>query len=310
MATEIYVIAGFLGAGKTTLIQKLLRETFKKEKVVLIENDFGEISIDAALLRSGGIEVREINSGCICCSLSGDFVKALQELLDRFHPDKIVIEPSGVSKLSDIVKACSDPRLQPLAEVKGKITIVDANRCALYLDNFGEFFEDQIRNAGIILLSRTGDCPEEIKDVYKLIRDLNTHASILAKPWDQINAAEILFPQDHCHEHTHGHEHIHDHDCDHSHNHSAEDIFDTVTIQTKRVFSPEELKARVAHMERITGGTVLRAKGILRTSGGYVNLQYLPGDIRITSCTTRGNTLCLIGRNLDRQELAGLFSGE
>lgn len=119
MAAEIYVISGFLGAGKTTLIQKLLKEAFWKEKVVLIENDFGEISVDAALLKSTGVEVKEINAGCICCSLAGDFVKALKELLDRFRPDTIMIEPSGVGKLSDIIKACSDPRLKPLATIKG-----------------------------------------------------------------------------------------------------------------------------------------------------------------------------------------------
>ena len=146
MTTEIYIISGFLGAGKTTLIQKLIKESFQKDKVVLIENDFGEISIDAALLKSSGIEVKEINAGCICCSLSGDFVKAVKELLDRFHPDKIIIEPSGVGKLSDIVKACSDQRIQQLAKVKSKITIVDVKRCKVYLHNFGEFFEDQIEN--------------------------------------------------------------------------------------------------------------------------------------------------------------------
>lgn len=181
MATEIYVISGFLGAGKTTLIQKLLKEAFRKEKVVLIENDFGEISVDAALLKSGGIEVKEMNSGCICCSLSGDFVKALKELLDRFHPDKIIIEPSGVGKLSDIMKACSDPRVQALAKVKAKITVVDVKRCQMYLDNFGEFFEDQIQNANVILLSRTESFSDKINDAYRLVKSLNAHSTILSK---------------------------------------------------------------------------------------------------------------------------------
>jgi G3E family GTPase len=325
MATEIYVISGFLGAGKTTLIQKLLKEAFQKEKVVLIENDFGEISVDAALLKSGGIEVREISSGCICCSLSGDFVKALIELLDRFHPDKIIIEPSGVGKLSDIMKACSDPRIQFHAQIKAKITVADVKRCQMYLDNFGEFFEDQIQNADVILLSRTGDFPDKINDAYKLIKSLNAHSALLSKPWEQINVAEILDPQPDHHEHTercgHGHgrdgkqrvapDHgDHDHDCDCGHNLSAEEAFDTVTIRTKRVFSIEELKARLSHMERGAEGTVLRAKGIVRSPNGYVNLQYLPGDIRITNCTTSGNMLCIIGRNLNRQELISLFSEE
>ena len=336
MTAEIYVISGFLGAGKTTLIQKLLKEAFsKKDKVVLIENDFGEISVDAALLKSGGVEVREINSGCICCSLSGDFVKALKELLDRFRPDKIIIEPSGVGRLSDITKACSDPRILPLAEVKAKITVADVKRCKMYLDNFGEFFEDQIQNADVILLSRTGDFPDRVRDACELIKSLNGHSTILSRPWDQINAAEILYPQ---HDRRQYAEHRdygrgcackgddphgrggrdHDRDCDCScdcerergHNHWAEESFDTVTIRTRRMFSPEDLKARIWNMERGAKGTILRAKGIVRGTEGYINLQYLPGDVRITKCAAGGNMLCFIGRNLNRQDLCALFSEE
>ena len=325
MASEIYVVSGFLGAGKTTLIQKLLQEAFSKDKVVLIENDFGEISVDAALLKSGGIEVKEINSGCICCSLSGDFVKALKELLERFQPDKIAIEPSGVGKLSDIIKACSDPRIQPQAKLKAKITVVDVKRCITYFDNFGEFFEDQIRYADTILLSRTGDYPDKIDGAYKLIESLNGQAAIISKPWDQISAAEILYPQHAHHQHTercgygqecgdrqhgaHGHS-GHGHHCGGGHNHAAEEAFDTVTIRTKQVFSIEDLKARVSNMERSAKGTILRAKGILRGTNGYINLQYLPGDIRLTKCSAGGDMLCVIGRDLNRQELVSLFSGE
>lgn len=320
MATEIYVISGFLGAGKTTLIQKLLKEAFKKEKVVLIENDFGEISVDAALLKSGSIEIKEINSGCICCSLSGDFVKALKELLDRFHPDKIIIEPSGVGKLSDIMKACLDPRIQLLAKVKAKITVADVKRCKMYLDNFGEFFEDQIQNADIILLSRTENFPGKISDAYKLIKGLNEHSLILSKPWDQIDMAEIISAQYAHREYTEHCGHMrgcgcrqhgeHDHDANCEHNHSAEEAFDTVTIRTKQVFSVEDLKARVSNMEQTAKGTVLRAKGIVRSPSGYINLQYLPGDVQITKCTVSGDMLCIIGRHLNRQELVSLFSGE
>jgi G3E family GTPase len=322
MAAEIYIISGFLGAGKTTLIQKLLKEAFQKDKVVLIENDFGEISVDAALLKADGIEVQEINSGCICCSLSGDFVKALKELSDRFHPDKIIIEPSGVGKLSDIMKACSDPRIQPLAEVRAKITVADVKRCKMYLDNFGEFFEDQIQNADAILLSRVEDFPARVNDAYKLIKSLNAHSVIFAKPWKQIGADEILFPRCGYHEHEEhcGHVHggecrqqgIHDHkdhtDCDHDH--SAEGIFETVTIRTNRKFTAEDLKACIYKFEHNQYGTVLRAKGIVRGIHGYVNLQYLPGDLKITNCFTGGNMLCIIGRNLNKQELIRLFSGE
>ena len=321
MAAEIFVISGFLGAGKTTLIQKLLREAFQNETVVLIENDFGDISVDAALLKSGGIEVKEMNSGCICCSLSGDFIKALKELLERFHPDKIVIEPSGVGKLSDIVKACSDPRIQPLAKVKAKITIADVKRCKMYLDNFGEFFEDQIQNADVILLSRTEAFPDKVNDACGLIKSLNGHSAILSKPWSQIDVSEILYPQ---HDYREYEEHAgqtqgcgchhsdcsdrHDHDC--SHEHSAEEAFDTVTIRTKQVFSIEDLKARVSKMERGASGTILRAKGIVHGPNGYINLQYVPGDTSVTNCATSGDMLCIIGRNLNRQELGTIFSGE
>ncbi|WP_333646190.1 CobW family GTP-binding protein [Lacrimispora sp.] len=320
MSTEIFVISGFLGAGKTTLIQKLLKEAFHNEKIVLIENDFGDISVDAALLKSGGIEVREMNSGCICCSLSGDFIKALKELLNRFQPDKIIIEPSGVGKLSDIMKACSDPRILPLAEVKAKITIADVKRCKMYLDNFGEFFEDQIKNADTVLLSRTEEFPDKINAAREIIKELNPHAAIFSKPWDQINGAQILQGN---HVHTNGctcgchgahghlnHQHSHDHNCSCGHNHAAEDIFDTVTIRTNQVFSMEDLKARVSTMEKDSKGTILRAKGIVRGSGGYINLQYLPGDIKMTECAAKGDMLCIIGRDLNRQELCTLFGGE
>lgn len=335
MSTEIFVISGFLGAGKTTLIQKLLREAFQNEKVVLIENDFGDISVDAALLKSSSIEVKEMNSGCICCSLSGDFIQALRELLDRFHPDKIVIEPSGVGKLSDIMKACSDPRILPLAKVKAKITIADVKRCKLYLDNFGEFFEDQIQNADAILLSRVRESPDTVNAACEIIRGLNPHAIIFSRPWSQINVDEILHPHrdnrvhiehhEHKHEskcgcgchdaHSHAeHEHANDHDYGHNrscgHNHAAEDIFDTVTIRTNGVFSIEDLKARVCNMERSAKGTILRAKGIVRGRSGYINLQYLPGDIKVSKCSARGDVICIIGRNLNKQELCTLFSAE
>lgn len=335
MVTEIYVISGFLGAGKTTLIQKLLKEAFQNEKVALIENDFGEINIDAALLKSSGVEIKEINAGCICCSLSGDFVQALKELLNRFHPDKIIIEPSGVGKLSDVVKACADPRIQSLAEVKSKITVVDVKRCKMYLENFGEFFEDQIKNADVVLLSRTDVFPDRVELACDLVRELNPHAVILSQPWDQIAVADILcpkrIPHTHeahgCHEHScscgHHHNHTHHHDghccaghhahsdhCECGHNHAAEEIFDTVTIRTNRKFSTEDLAKRISSMEQSAKGTILRAKGIVRSINGYVNVQYLPGDVQITDCATSGDTLCIIGRNLNRQELLRIFSGE
>jgi G3E family GTPase len=323
MAREIYIISGFLGAGKTTLIQKLLRETFQDKKVALIENDFGEISIDASLMRSGGVEVKEINSGCICCSLSGDFVKALRELLTRYEPDIIIIEPSGVGKLSDIVKACSDPACLSIAAVKSAITVVDVKRCKMYLENFGEFFEDQIKHATTVLFSRISDCPEKIDAAVELIEDLNENAVIITKPWSEMTATEILQPvlhphdhEEHCccghHDHSHSHDHCHSHDHDEDScgcDHSAEDVFDTVTVRTNQIFSMDELNTLVKKMEN-TKGTILRAKGIVRSINGYINLQYLPGDIRITDCAVSGDILNIIGNNLDKQELSRIINGE
>lgn len=327
--TDLYIVSGFLGAGKTTLIRKLLMEAFYREKIVLIENDFGEASVDAALLRSGGVEVKEISEGCICCSLSGDFVKAVKDVLQRFQPDHIIIEPSGVAKLSDIVRACEDSDLRPLAEVRSKITVVDVKRCKTYLNNFGEFFEDQIENADVVLLSRTADHPDKIDAAVHSIKALNSHANILAKPWNQISSSKILngcgyeghehgsgHEPGHHHDccHDYGHEPGHDHDCCHDHDsehhHSAEEIFDTITIRTNRSFTEEVLKNCIDRMEHDLSGTVFRAKGILRGTNGPVDLQYLPGDLRLSSCDTEDDVLCIIGQDLNRHELVRLFKGE
>lgn len=262
MPAEIYVVSGFLGAGKTTLKQKMIQETFKNERIALIENDFGEISVAAALLKS------------------------LKALLDRFHPHKIIIEPSGVGKLSDVARACSYPRIRPYAKVKTKITVADTKRCKMYLDNFGEFFEDQIQNADMILLSRTGTYPDRIMEAQKIVKSLNTHAAVISKPWDQVDMAEILTHPvnvSQAAESGHKQNHVHSHGAHSinrpagrcSHNHWAEEAFDTVTIRTKRVFSKEELMECVLNMEKTARGTALRAKGIVRGLGGCLNLQYL-----------------------------------
>ncbi|SHH74410.1 GTPase, G3E family [Sporobacter termitidis DSM 10068] len=324
MPSEIYVISGFLGAGKTTLIQKLLKEAFHKDKTVLIENDFGEISVDAALLKSGGVEVRELNSGCICCSLSGDFVKSLLEVLERYRPDKIIIEPSGVGKLSDVIRACADPRIQQAAAIKTKVTIVDVKRCGVYYENFGEFFENQIQNADVVLLSRTEKYPDKIVEACRLVKEIKNGAVVLSKAWDQLTADEILNPRlarsaysasgspvhdhhDH-HEHREHHEH-HEHHEGCGHQHAAAEIFDTVTIRTSRRFTAEELRSRIDALGRLPG-TVLRAKGIISGLDGYIDLQYVPGDLKITKCDAPGDMLSMIGKNLNRQELARLFDGE
>ena len=245
--TKIDIISGFLGAGKTTFIKKLLEEAVKGEQVVLIENEFGEIGIDGGFLKDSGIEIREMNSGCICCSLVGDFGKSLAEVLTKYAPDRIMIEPSGVGKLSDVMKAVVDVSADMDVELNSAVTIVDASKCKMYMKNFGEFFNNQIENAGTIVLSRTDivDPDKVLRDV-DLIREKNPRAAIITTPIDQLEGSQLLdiiekkdtmlddmleeVRRRHEHEHHHhdhdeccGHDHHHGHEEDHEHHHDHEE---------------------------------------------------------------------------------------
>lgn len=239
--TKIDVFSGFLGAGKTTLIKKLLKEGYNGEKLVLIENEFGEIGIDGGFMKDAGIEVTEMNQGCICCSLVGDFGKALQKVLDEFAPDRILIEPSGVGKLSDVLKAVMNVGSDKLV-LNSYTTVADATKIKMYMKNFGEFYKNQVETAKTIVLSRTQKLSEEkLDEAVKMIRELNEHATIVTTNWDDINGKQILaametenkFAEDllkdelahhhdeeeHHHHHDHDeHEHHHDHD-EHHHDH-------------------------------------------------------------------------------------------
>lgn len=192
--TKVDIISGFLGAGKTTLIKKLLKEAFAEEKVVLIENEFGEIGIDGGFLKEAGIEVTEMNSGCICCSLVGDFGEALKKVLTQFAPDRILIEPSGVGKLSDVMKAVQDAAAENEGLIlNSRTAVVDANKCRLYMKNFGEFFNNQIEHAGAVLLSRSQNVTEEkLAACVKMIKEQNPHGLVVTTPWDHLNGAQIL----------------------------------------------------------------------------------------------------------------------
>ncbi len=308
MAADLFIISGFLGAGKTTLIKKLITEGFRNENIVIIENDFGDASVDAALLRTPNIEVRELSSGCICCSLSGDFVRALLDVLKRFKPSKILIEPSGVSKVSDIIKSCSDPRVRRLATLKSVITVVDAKRCKKHLNNFGEFFEDQIKNADVVLLSHTEASPADARDARSLVKSLNERSAVIAVPWHQLTPEQILNPEASlppvlhtCDRQDSGKKSCH---------HSANEVFETITIKAQHKYSVNDLKKRVEKMELHENGTILRVKGIVPGVNGYINLQYVPGETVLTSTTVTGNDVCIIGRNLDRNRLMRIFNGE
>lgn len=316
MAADLFIISGFLGAGKTTLIKKLITEGFRNENIVIIENDFGDASVDAALLRTPNIEVRELSSGCICCSLSGDFVRALLDVLKRFKPSKILIEPSGVSKVSDIIKSCSDPRVRRLATLNSVITVVDAKRCKKHLNNFGEFFEDQIKNADVILLSHTEAFPADARDARSLVKSLNERSAVIAVPWHQLTPEQILNPEASLPPvlHTCDHQDSGKKSCNHKEDchchHSANEVFETITIKAQHKYSVNDLKKRVEKMELHENGTILRVKGIVPGINGYINLQYVPGETVLTSTTVTGNDVCIIGRNLDRNRLMRIFNGE
>ena len=252
--TKIDIISGFLGAGKTTFIKKLLEEAIAGEQVVLIENEFGQIGIDGGFLKNSGIEIREMNSGCICCSLVGDFGKSLEEVLTKYQPDRVIIEPSGVGKLSDVMKAVRDVASTLDVVLNSAVTIVDASKCKMYMKNFGEFFNNQIENAGTVVLSRTDvvDAAKVQQDV-ELIREHNANASIVTTPCSQLSGAQLLeiiekpdtmaedlmreveerraHEAEHDHEHHHHHHDdddececgCHDHDHEHHHHHDDDD---------------------------------------------------------------------------------------
>ncbi len=241
--TKIDIISGFLGAGKTTFIKRLIGEAISGEKVVLIENEFGEIGIDGGFLKDAGIEIREMNSGCICCSLVGDFGKSLSEVLTKYAPDRVIIEPSGVGKLSDVMKAVRDVASEIEVELNSAVTVADAGKVRMYMKNFGEFFNNQIENAGTIVLSRTDIAdPKKVQKAVEMIREKNQRAVIVTTPISQLSGSQLLEiiekkddmmedllkeARDHAHDHGH-HDHHHEHgeECGCGHDHHAHDHHD------------------------------------------------------------------------------------
>ena len=316
--TKIDIISGFLGAGKTTLIKKLLSDAYKGEQVVLIENEFGEIGIDGGFLKEAGIEIREMNSGCICCSLVGDFGKSLHEVVDTYHPDRILIEPSGVGKLSDVIKAVQDVQGEIDAELNSFTTVVDVTKCKIYRKNFGEFFSNQIEYAGAVILSRTDKAkPEKIQESVALLRELNEKAPIITTPIEQLPGEKILETMessksledellaevakeahDHEHHHHHDHEecdhehhHHHDHEeCDHEHHHHdheehehhhhADEVFTCWGKETIHTYTKDEVSAILKTLEEDGSyGNVLRAKGMVAGADGeWIYFDMVPEE--------------------------------
>lgn len=332
--TKVDIISGFLGAGKTTFIKQLVQDVFAGEKLVLIENEFGEIGIDGGFLKDAGIEITEMNSGCICCTLVGDFSKALVKVLDEYKPDRVIIEPSGVGKLSDVARAIEDVKKDADIEIEGRITIVDGKKAKMYLKNFGEFFKDQVEHASTIVVSRTQMMTDEkVEDCVKMLREENEKAAIISTPWDQLGkeaiqhalhaGAEIegLFEDKEGHgHHEHHHDHDHDHECGcgcghdhdhhHHHHHHADDVFTSWGKETVHKYTEEELDYLLKALSETTSyGTILRSKGIIQmTDGGWKQFDLVPEEYEVREGQPDyTGRICVIGTDLKEEELLKLF---
>ena len=341
--TKIDIISGFLGAGKTTLIKKLIGEALKGQKVVLIENEFGEIGIDGGFLKESGIQINEMNSGCICCSLVGDFNAALKEVLAQYEPDRIIIEPSGVGKLSDVMKAVQRVVDGENVVLNSHITVADVKRAKMYIKNFGEFYKNQVEFASTIILSRTQDVKEDkLEKTIELIRTLNDKSPIVTTPWEDITGEQILevmegkndFAEEllreaeicpecghhhhegeheHCHhDHDHEeHEHCH-HDHDHEGHHHADEVFTSWGKETPKKYTEEQIQGildKLADEESQEYGIILRAKGIVPDEDGrWLHFDLVPGEdeVRYGSAEYTGR-ICVIGSELKEDKLAELF---
>ncbi len=338
--THIDIYSGFLGAGKTTLIKKMIQEGYCGQKLVLIENEFGEIGIDGGFLQDAGINITEMNSGCICCSLVGDFGKALEQVISQYHPDRVIIEPSGVGKLSDVIAAAKKVTTDDVA-LGYTVAVADASKVKVYMKNFGEFYNDQIETAGTIILSRTGAIAQAKLDAaVALLREHNSEATLVTTPWDELTGAQLReamegkanvahdleeLEHEHHHHHEdgacccghHDHEHHHHedghcccgHDHDHEHHHHADEVFTSWGVETTKKFSRADIENALKELDEGKYGIVLRAKGIVAcTEGGWIHFDYVPGeaDVRMGGADVIGK-LCVIGSKLDEEAVAALF---
>lgn len=337
--TKVDIFSGFLGAGKTTLIKKLLGEVYSGQKIVIIENEFGQIGIDSGFLKESGIQITEMNSGCICCSLVGDFGKALSEVMATYTPDRIIIEPSGVGKLSDVIKAVSSVEG---TEICSTTTVADASKLKIYLKNFKEFYENQLQNASTIILSRTQTTKKEKLDkAVELIREINSDATIITTPWDELSGEQIFAAMvsrstakamaeelkasvnhehgegctcdccghDHDHDH-HDHDH-HDHGHDHGHHHHhADEVFDSIGFETTNKYTIDKIDSalnRIDEEEDI--GMILRAKGIVMGEDGkWIHFDYVPGEKNVREGTSDViGKLCIIGSGVNKDAIKEIF---
>ncbi len=336
---KVNIISGFLGAGKTTLIKKLLTGSVSKEKIILLENEYGEVGVDGSFMKDSGIIVDELNSGCICCTLVGDFQKAVDELIEKYHPDRLLIEPSGVGKLSEILVAVehAKERHSDLV-ISGCATVVDAGKCRMYMKNFGEFFLDQIKTSATVIFSRTQLLSaERIEKSRALVEEQHPGVRIVTTPWDDLSADTLLEviesgkpmeihldddDDDDEDEHEHHHHHHHDHDHEdgetcscghhhhHHHGHDADEVFVSVGVETANRYEQDEVKAMLDKLsDEEEYGTVLRAKGILQNAAGeWFQFDYVPGESQFRAGTPDyTGRLCVIGAHIDEKALRELF---
>ena len=334
---KIDVISGFLGAGKTTFIKRLLETKLKNENVVLIENEYGEVSVDTDILTDSKIEIKELSQGCICCSLVGDFSKSLNEVIEKFNPDRILIEPSGVGKLSDVVKAIQSAGLKDY--IHSLVCMVDAKKAKMYDRNFGEFFEDQIENAHTVILSRMDICKEEnAKNALEIIRKHNDHCVVVTTPIATLSDDELLnayegvdlnlleeLEHEHHHDHDeececgcHDHEHHHDHDeeCEcgchdheHHHHHHADEIFTSVGIETVKKYDIDVLKSLLNDMADGKYGMIVRSKGIIQgTDLKWYVFNLTPEEVEFEENKPISmGKIVVIGSHINEDEIKKLF---
>ncbi|WKY44047.1 GTP-binding protein [Eubacteriaceae bacterium ES2] len=317
--TKIDMITGFLGAGKTTLIKKLIAKNPTNEKIVLIENEFGDVNIDSQFLSDTELEITELTAGCICCTLLGDFSRALKKIMAEIGPDRIIVEPSGVARATDLLKGLQIADIPDL-QINSISNVVDASVCTEYLEAFGDFYQDQISHAGCILMSHTDDCdPTELQAAVTAVKNVNPLAIIVTTPWTQLSSSQIyqginsgkdargqiidtllashLNPGSHHHDHDHSHSPL-----------PAPDVFTTVSYETVRTFSEPELDALLKNLDQCQG-KVLRAKGVVKDhADGWLYFDYVPGkqEIRKGMPALTG-MICVIGQDLNMTELENFF---
>ena len=345
--TKVDIYSGFLGAGKTTLIKKMIAEGYKGQKLVLIENEFGEIGIDGGFLQDAGINITEMNSGCICCSLVGDFGKALEKVIGEYHPDRIIIEPSGVGKLSDVIGAVNKV-IGPDVTLGYTVAVVDAGKVKVYTKNFGEFYNNQVETASTIILSRTDSVPQaKLDTAVEMLRERNQAATIITTPWAQLTGQQLVeamegkaslaaelarletqrLEEEEAHEHHHhhhdeedhccGHDHDHeehDENCtcgchDHHHHHHADEVFTSWGMETAKKFEKATIEAALKGLDSGDYGMILRAKGILPAAdGSWIHFDYVPEEHNIrTGSADVTGKLCVIGSKLDETGIQQLF---